>query len=225
MYKHIGKHNNKKVVLLFREVPGEDHMCLVAYSDLLPRSYHDEVMRVLESPVGQQADNFSDALFRSLMPDGRNCLQALHTDGLMKKVPTNQVTVTPTTNSSVRLDELNNILKEMATGEAAVKRLADLDSSTGFSNKRKGMEDVKEVGAPKNSRGKAAAIQAPIDQVLSDADLAKDRIRQAETMKASAQQLLSEAERLITEAAALDPTTAKNATPTKKKAAPKVKKD
>lgn len=223
MYKHIGKHNSKKVVLLFREVPGEEHMCLVAYSDLLPRLYHDPVMKVLESPIGQQATNFSDALFRSMMPDGRNCLEALHKDGLIKKVPTNQVTVTPTTTSSVRLDELNTILNEMAKGEDAVKRMADLDANKGMTGKKN--KDVREVGVPNNTRSTPAQLSEPVSGVLSDADLARDRIQQAETMKANAEQMLKEVERLLTEAAALDPTTTKNASKTKKKPAAKVKKD
>ena len=71
MLKHIGKHNGKKVVLLWRKVPNEAHMALVAYSDALPNMIHDEVMRVLESPVGQNAKELSDALFRATMADGR----------------------------------------------------------------------------------------------------------------------------------------------------------
>lgn len=223
MYKHVGKHNNKKVVLLFREVPGEEHMCLVAYSDLLPRLYHDPVMTVLESPVGQQAANFSDALFRNFMPDGRNCLEALHKDGLIKKVPTNQVTVTPTTNSSVRLDELNEILNEMAKGEDAVKRMAEIDANKGMTGKKK--TDIREVGVPNNTRSTPTSQSQPNISVLSDADLARDRLKQAETMKANAEQMLKEVERLLTEAADLDPTTKTNASKTKKKPAAKVKKD
>lgn len=207
MYKHVGKHNDKKVVLLYREVPGEDHMCLVAYSDLLPRIYHDEVMKVLESPVGQQAENLSDALFRSFMPDGVNCLEALHRNGLIKKVPTNQILVTPTPTSSVRLDELNSILNEMSKGEEAVKRLAEIDASKGMTNKKR-TDTIKEVGAPSNSRATPAQapLQATENSVLTDADLAKSRVQQAESMKASAQQLMAEAERLLSEAADLDPT-------------------
>lgn len=223
MYKHVGKHNSKKVVLLFREVPGEEHMCLVAYSDLLPRLYHDPVMKVLESPVGQQAANFSDALFRSFMPDGRNCLEALHKDGLIKKVPTNQVTVTPTTNSSVRLDELNDILNEMAKGEDAVKRMAEIDANKGMTGKKR--TDIREVGVPNNTRSTPAQQSDPYTSVLSDADLARDRLNQAEIMKANAEQMLKEAERLLAEAADLDPTTKTNASKTKKKPAAKVKKD
>ena len=31
MIKHIGKHGDRKVAIVFREVPGETHMCLVIY--------------------------------------------------------------------------------------------------------------------------------------------------------------------------------------------------
>lgn len=208
MYKHVGKHNDKKVVILFREVPSEDHMCLVVYSDLLPRIYHDAVMKVLESDVGQQAKDFADALHRSLMPDGVNALEALHRNGLIKKVPTNQVLVTPTTTSSVRLDELNGILNEMAKGEEAVKRLAELDASKGMSGKKR--EQIREVGVPVNSRSKEAQVSeastaAALNTFLTDADLAKERVRQATNMKAQAESLLSEVQRLLKEAADLDP--------------------
>jgi len=219
MYKHVAKHNDKKTVLLWRQVPGEDHMCLVAYSDLLPRIYHDAVMKVLESDMGQQAENFSDALFRSMMPDGRNCLEALHRDGLIKKVPANQVIVTPTASSSVRLDELNKILNEMATGQSAIDRMAKLDGEYGYAKAKKptGNKVIEPVENTILNEG-----------VLSDKDLAQDRLKQAATMKASAAQLMAEAERLVTEATALDPTTtiATNDNPIpKKKATIKVKKD
>ena len=55
MIKHVGKHNGKKIVLLWRRVPNENHMALVAYSDTLPRMIHDEVMKALESAIGQNA--------------------------------------------------------------------------------------------------------------------------------------------------------------------------
>lgn len=215
MLKHIGKHNNKKIVLLYREVPEEDHMCLVVYSDLLPRMYHDSVMKVLESDSGQQSPNFSDVLFRNYMPDGRNCLEALHKDGLIKKIPTNQVLITPNMHSSVRLDELNTILNEMAKGEDAVKKLRDLEDQKGLQVKNKNR--TREVGEP-------VSASVPIVEstgVLTDEDLAQQRLAQAEKMRADAARLLQEADTLAAEAASLT-TPVKNGT--KKKAATKSKK-
>ena len=87
MLKHIGKHNDKRIVLAFRQIPGDEHMCLVLYSDMLPSMVHDEVMKVLESPVGQASKELSDALHRHTMADGRNCLEVVHKSGYFKKVP------------------------------------------------------------------------------------------------------------------------------------------
>ena len=146
MIKHVGKHNNKKIVILWRKVPNEDHMALVLYSETLPRLIHDEVMKALESPIGQNAVAFSDVLFRTVMADGRNALEVLHKEGFIKKVPTSQVLVTPTVKSSVRLDELNNIMDEMEKGEEAIKRLRDIDTQAGMAPKKKvreGREDRK----------------------------------------------------------------------------------
>ena len=91
MVKHVGKHNDKKVVILFREVPGEEHMCLVSYSDLLPRLIHDELMRTVESDAGQAAPEISEVLNRTYMANGGIILQTLHREGFIKKVPTKQV--------------------------------------------------------------------------------------------------------------------------------------
>jgi hypothetical protein len=190
--KHIGTHNDKKIVLLYREVPGEDHMCLVAYSDLLPRLVHDEVMKILESPSGQQSPNLSDALFTHIMPDGKNCLESLHRNGLIKKVPTNLVKITPNKNSSVMLNELNVILNEMSKGEDAVKRLKDLEKTTKSTKTNKQASTFTE-----------SEVISTNDTVLTDQDLAAQRLDQAKRMRADAARLLTEAENLEQEATSL----------------------
>ena len=221
MLKHIGRHGDKKVVVLYREVPGETHMCLVVYSDVLPRAYHDAVMSVLESPVGQQSESFADALFRNMMPDGTNCLEVLHKNGMIKKINTNQVIMTPTPSSTVRLDELNDILNEMKKGEDAIKRLAEMDKAQGLVPNKKRKPELKEVGVPPSSRSTPSTTpnSASLTSVLSDSDLAMSRLAQAELMKKNANTMLAEAERLINEAVQLDPTVIKpkNVGPTKTK--------
>ena len=47
MLKHVGRHGEKKVVIAYNIVPGEDHMALVVYSEKLPPMIHDEVMKVV----------------------------------------------------------------------------------------------------------------------------------------------------------------------------------
>jgi hypothetical protein len=237
MIKHVGKHNNKKIVLLWRKVPNEDHMALVAYSDTLPRMIHDEVMRSLESPIGQNASDFSDVLFRTTMADGRNALEVMHREGFIKKVPTSQILITPTAKSSVRLDELNGILDEMAKGEEAKNRLQEMDKNSGMTGKKRRVEG-REVGMPPNNQslsrtnveveGNATAAAylkgALTEGVLSDTDLAAQRLSQAEQLKKQAQTLLAEAAKLAEEAVQFLPaenvktTRAKKATSAKKQA-------
>ena len=168
-------------------------MALVAYSESLPRIIHDTVMETLESAVGQQAEEFADALFRQLMADGRNALNALHQEGLIKKVPTAQIIVTPSANSSCRLDELNDILSKMKGGKEAKDRLAELDNNSGIKGTNKPL--ARDVGEPAGMS----------DGVLSDEALAADRLAQASTMKTEAARLLAEATRLESEAKDLTP--------------------
>lgn len=214
MLKHIGKHNDKRIVLVFRQIPGDEHMCLVLYSDMLPQMIHDEVMKVLESPIGQNSKELADALHRQTMADGRNCLEVLHKSNYMKKINTNQVIITPNAKSSVRLDELNTILNEMDKGEDAIKKMADLDKNAGMSTKRR---EPREVGMPANTRSQAAeSTNAAVADVLTDEQLASQRVAQAAKMKLEAQSMLAEAARLEAEAASFTPTA--NGKPATKKA-------
>lgn len=203
--KHVGKHNSKRIVLLYRQVPDENHMCLLLYSDALPQLIHDDVMKVLESALGQQAGDLADALFRSVMADGRNTLESLHREGYIKKVNTNQVIITPNAKSSVRLDELNTILNEMTTGEDAVKRLADLDANQGMTTKKR---QPRELGVSPASRTQEAEINSStlIGDILTDEQISTQRIAQAAKMKMEAKQLLAEADRLEAEAASFTKT-------------------
>ena len=213
MIKHVGKHNQRKVAIVYRQVPDEDHMCLVVYTDSLPSMVHDEAMKVLESEIGQNAKELADALFRHIMPDGNNCLTHIHRAGFLKKVPCNQVIVTPTAKSTVRLDELNKILREMEAGEEAVKKLADIDANRGT----KGViQEGRELGMPAVP---TATTSASVAGVLSDSDIAQQRLEQATRMEAEAKGLLAEAKRLKEEAKLLTPAKpAKAKTPTTKAA-------
>ena len=211
MLKHIGRHGDRKVAILFREVPGEDHMCLVIYPETLPTHIHDSIMKTLESPVGQQATNLADALHRNLLPDGRVQLEALHREGMIKKVPTNQIIVTPTPQSSVKLDELNRIIKEMEQGEAAIKRLQEIDESTGLVDplmKRKAEAEFKrqqERQAQNPAQTPPPALKSDPNSALDDSVLASNMLAQAQRMEQEAQGLIAEAARMKKEAEKMFP--------------------
>ena len=204
MIKHIGKQGDRKVAIVFREVPGEEHMALVIYPDVLPVAMHDSIMKVIESDVGQQAENLGDALFRSLLPDGRPMLQTLHVEGMIKKVQAKTVVVTPNATSHVNLAEMNEIIRKMKLGEDAVKQLADLDANRGMTGKVRQKDDFgREVGAPNEFSRGAYVAGSDAARALDDASIAHDLKTQADRMAAEAKALLAESARLAKEAAAL----------------------
>jgi hypothetical protein len=191
MMKHIGKHDQRKAVLLFKEVPNEEDMCLIVYTDLLPRLVHDPMMKCLESDVGQNAHDITGPLSRTLMDDGRNVLNVIHSSGHIRKVPTNQMIITPNANTTIRLDELNKLMKEMSQGDDATKRMADIDAQAGM------RDPAKEI--------KREPVVESTDGVLTDAGIAQDQLTQAQRMQEDAARLITEAENLTAAAYTLAP--------------------
>jgi hypothetical protein len=226
--KHVGKIGDRKVAVVFREVPGEEHMALVVYTELLNQNIHDPLIACIESDQAQSSDNLADALNKNYTRDGKILLQVLHYEGMMKKVQTAQVLMTPAPNASVRLNELNSILNEMSKGEEAIKKLAEIDSS-------RGLQDPKDIARrmreqqPTIDAAKAAVDAAnrgipPAQGVIGDNDLANQRLAQAQRMAAEARGLLAESQRLEQEAYSMDPSLAPQPAPAAKTKKAKVEK-
>jgi len=205
--RHVGKHGDRKVAIIFREVPGEPHMALVTYTETLNQHIHDPMMRCIESDIGQVSEQLADALNRSYTVDGRPILQVLHAEGLLKKVRTELIVVTPNPQTKIKLNELNEILNEMKQGENAVKRLTEMDQS-------RGLQDPVDVARRLRGDPQSSATLAG-NGAVSDTQLANNFKAQAEKMAAEARGLIAESERLLKEAAALDPVKATKATKVK----------
>lgn len=202
MLKHVGRHGDRKVAIVFREIPGEDHMCLVVYPDVLPTPIHDTLMRVIESEVGQAESTLANALHRNLLPDGRVILEALHREGMLKKVSTEHIIMTPTPASSVRLDELNRLVKEMDKGDDARKRMAELDASAGLvdpQTKRRAEAEFK------SQQQRPTTPATPAVDALDDKSLATNMLTQAKRMEIEAKGLAAEAARMKKEAERMFP--------------------
>lgn len=214
--RHIGKHGDRKVAVVFREVPGEPHMCLVTYPDLLNQHIHDPLMKCIESDIGQNSEDLALALNRTYTKDGAIILQKLHAEGMLKKIRTELVVMTPQPGVQIKLDELNKILNEMKQGEEAVKKLAEMDASMG-------LQDPVDVARRLRGDQNKAPVQATGD-ALGDQVLANNLRQQAERMDREAKGLMAEAQRLLKEAASLDPVkTVKETAPKAKKAKAKTK--
>lgn len=186
--RHVGKIGDRKVAIIFRQVPGEPHMALVTYTETLNRHIHDPMIKCIESDIGQNSKDLADALNRTHTVDGKYILQVLHQQKLIKKVQTETVIVTPNPQTKIKLIDLNKILDEMEAGESAVKRLAEIDelAPTDIARQFKGI-----------------AISDP-EGVLADNAIARSLRDQAAKMELEAKGLLVESKRLQKEASDLD---------------------
>tara|TARA_B100000902_G_C27282057_1_gene902338 strand:+ start:1143 stop:1784 length:642 start_codon:yes stop_codon:yes gene_type:complete len=196
MIKHVGKQGDQKVAVIFREVPGEDHMALVVYPDQLQQQLHDDLMNAIQSAKGQAAKDLGDAIHGITGTNGQTILNTLHNERFMKKIRTQDIIMVPQPNNpGVRLDELNKIIRDLDTGSDAAGKLAELDANAGLADPQK----------------KAAGVQAAqaatggATGALTDEAIAASLVKQAEQMRTQMASLEAEATRLMEEAQDLNP--------------------
>ena len=124
--KHVAEWNDRKCLVLFREVPGEPENALVVMSGELGTTQHDELIKEVDSLEAQNNNNLADVLNGRNFSDGRIMLRALHEDKLISKVPVSEVVMLPTTKDRIPLADLNESIAEIEAGiEAEKPNLAD----------------------------------------------------------------------------------------------------
>ena len=124
--KHVGRYvpTGRKCVVAYRTIPGDAYNCLIVTTENLEESYHDALIRVVESSAAQEAYELAEALTRSQFPDGSTMLARLHASGRLIKVPTDSVEMTPSIGVTINLAELNQIIAEqrgVAVGDLSIK--------------------------------------------------------------------------------------------------------
>jgi hypothetical protein len=200
--KHIGRiiSNGTKVLVAFRTLPGESNMALVIPVPQLSDSYHDSIMNAVESIQAQDAFEFGEVLFVRSFADGKPMLQALRADGILIKVPTDNVLMTPTPNDTIPLHQLNVLIAEQKN--CAIDELCTFVSGAPKSNPIAEQPVAgKDIGEPNPvplQESKVQPLKANENAVLSDQDIAKSYRSQADAM-------YKEAARLRKEADSLDP--------------------
>jgi ribonuclease BN (tRNA processing enzyme) len=181
--KHVGKmkNNGAKIVIAYRTIPGDAHSALVIGTQQLQDSYHDSLMSLVESDAGQQADELADVMAVRRFPDGSNMLNFVHTNGMMKKVPTAGVLITPDNKTSIPLDELNNIIatqKGVTLEQLAIKDGSNSTIPTISENSKKNATEVvaesTDTGAfnltPAEMRSRADALYKEAAKLRKAAD-------------------------------------------------------
>jgi len=112
--KHVGRFvkNGRKCLVAYRTLPGDAYNCLVIPTENLDDSYHDALIKLVESNGAQNSNEFAEVLSRNNFPDGSLMLASLHKTGKLVKIATDQVEMIPNFTSRIRLDELNQIIAE-----------------------------------------------------------------------------------------------------------------
>jgi hypothetical protein len=193
--KHVGKmkNNGARIVIAYRTIPGDPLSALVVGTNQLQGSYHDSLMSLLESDTGQQADELADVMAVRRFPDGSNMLQFVHANGMLQKVPTAGVIITPDNKTSIPLDELNNVIAEQKG--VTLEQLAIKDGSN---------STVPTIG--EKASAKSATDEVVIETSKAEVDLSPTE------MRSRADALYKEAAKLRKTADELDPPKSKKTT-------------
>lgn len=179
--KHLATHDNNKVAVLFRSVPGEPTNALIVKHEELPEPIKSNFKMCLESKLGQSAFSLSDAANQFSVANGDKLLAALHIGNYIVKVPTKDVLLTPNEKTNLPLNELNNMIDGAGGSQATPTTPVEAPSTMGTIDLNPGAPVVE---------------SAQQTSVLSDEQVATDLRNQASGLQKEADRLLAEAESL-----------------------------
>ena len=184
--------NQRRVIVAYKVVPNEPDQAIVVTTENLAAEEHDTLMKHVESPSGQEAEDLATVMMRTSLPDGSNMLARFHTTGKMVKVPTANVQMVPNRNTTILLSELNEAIaqqKGVTVADLAVK----------------GGEAKPSVVAEAATANVPEATVPTTDGVITDEDMAAK-------LRSDADRLYKEAKALRAQAEELVPTVKKSAT-------------
>jgi len=140
--KHVGRFvgNGRKCLVAYRTLPGDAYNCLVIPTEALDDRYHDALIQLVESNSAQTANEFAEVLARTTFPDGSIMLAALHTQGKLMRVATDQIEMIPNFQTKIKLDQLNVVIAEQM-GVA----VDDLSIKEDLKNKKRDDVEIVEV--------------------------------------------------------------------------------
>lgn len=187
--KHVGRiaNTDRRCVVAFRELPDDPDNCLIIDTDALPDRFHDGVMTAVENTTAQETVEFYKYLERNSFIDGSNMLTALHNKGWLVKQPTDNVIMLPAPEQTIKLKDLNEQLRGLGFS---------VYTSEDKAPKKEPAQEVVENITPNVPPVTGQPEQ--VGQVLQNEDLAKNFLRQAETM-------MKEVENLKKQAYEMDP--------------------
>ncbi len=172
MIKHTGRvdSTNRRVVVVFPQIPEDQDNCLVVDVDSLPEKYQDGLMKIVESAEAQESNSLYEVLGRNLFWDGKNCLTTLHEQGFLRRVPVDTVTLMPRPNETLPLKDFNAYQSMVA-------------------------ETKTTPAEPTSGTTRAGSITNPADET-DEEGIARNLLVQAELLEADARKKRDEAEQV-----------------------------
>ena len=176
--KHIGTHNSRNVVVVFRQVPEEPQNCLIVYNDSLPKELQNTLDSCVKTSMAQNNPSFAVAANALQTTSGQTLLASLHTGGYMRKTPASEVFLTPNDKTRVLLSEVNAMapVQPMEPTRAPAQAQAPAP--------------LREMAT------QAAPVSAPQTGALSDEQIANNLRSQAQSLQSEVTRLLKEADEL-----------------------------
>jgi hypothetical protein len=201
--KHVGriKSTGRRCMVVFRTLPGDAFSCLIIQTESLEPDYHDQLIRLVESPAAQQANEFSEVLARATFSDGSTMLPSLHVKGLLTKIGTDLIEMVPNMQATILLSELNQVIAQQAgisvqdlaikptpQNNVEIQELAsvkDISPTTG---------NTEPIGDQDFGRTTSSSVN---EEPLSDEALAKKFRSDADRLSKEAAELRRQAEELV----------------------------
>jgi hypothetical protein len=190
--KHVGKmkNNGAKIVVAYRTLPGDAFSALVVGTQVLPDSYHDSLMSLVQNDMAQGANELADILSSRKFPDGNTMLDWLHNNGHLKKVPTNMVIMTPTPQASVQLDELNQLIADQKG--ITIDELAITDGVN--PNKKSANKTAQKVEVEEADDLTPAQMRSKADALFKQAQILRKQADEIDPPKSKVKKVSVEAE-------------------------------
>lgn len=173
--KHLGRFKTTKEVVgvVYRVLPSDPEHALVVPTSELETDEHTRLMDLIRSANSQSSYELAEAMARTNLGDGSIMLARFHVKGLMKKVKSSEIEMTPNPLTTISLDALN-----AAIAQQKGLKIADLA-----------------ITAEASATSQVRALQNPIMESLR-----KETVLTDEQLAAK---LRSDADRLYKEAALL----------------------
>jgi hypothetical protein len=154
--RHIGKIKNtdRRCVVVYMQIPNLETHSLIIDTDALPDSFHEWVMDVVESEVGQSSTNLADILSRRPSPDSNaDLLNALHQRGCLQRQPIDNIIMLPRPNMPM---PLRGIIENM--NKNAKKSPPQIKTNTSSEEKYNRVAENMQIDASEQQMQMAANI-------------------------------------------------------------------